>query len=109
VEGAIGGETQVMPSRRPTAEQLQLALEIVAYELERRPEAYDVADPITALERVREAAGALPPSGVPLRESYPAVVELAVQALVALGSMPEPSDVDGMLDYAGFDLWRRQR
>jgi hypothetical protein len=98
-----------MPDRRVSANQLQLALEVVAYELERRPEEYAVADPITALELVREAAAALPPAGTPLKESYPAIVELAVHALAALGSMPEPTDVDGLLEYGGFDLWRTQR
>jgi hypothetical protein len=89
--------------------QLQLALEVIAYELERRRGDYVVADPIAALERVRDAAGALPTGGAPLRESYPALVELAASALTALGSMPEPSEVDGLLDFGGFELWRNQR
>jgi hypothetical protein len=32
-----------------------------------------------------------------------------VHSLAALGTMPEPTEVDGLLDYGGFDLWRRQR
>jgi hypothetical protein len=89
--------------------QLERALEVIAYEIERRPDDYRIADAITALERVREAAASLPPDGAPLRESYPALVELTVCALAALGAMPEPSEVDGLLDYGGFELWRRQR
>jgi hypothetical protein len=98
-----------MPNRRVSAEQLQRALEVVAYELERRPDEYAVADPITALERVHAAAAALPTEGCPLKESYPAVVELAVHALAALGSLPEPTEVDGLLEFGGFDLWKKQR
>jgi hypothetical protein len=37
------------------------------------------------------------------------VVALAVHALTALGSMPEPTEVDGLLEFGGFELWRRQR
>jgi hypothetical protein len=95
--------------RHLNSRQLQLALEVVAYELERRRDEYVVADPIAALERVREAASALPPAGAVLRESYPALVELTTAALTALGSMPEPGDVDGLLDFGGFELWRAQR
>jgi hypothetical protein len=90
-------------------DQLRLALEVVAYELERHPECYRAGDPIGALEEVRGCADALPPPGAPLRESYPAVVALAVHALTALGSMPEPTEVDGLLEFGGFELWRRQR
>jgi hypothetical protein len=97
-----------MPSPLPIG-QLERALEVIAYELERRPGQYRVADPNSALERVREAAEALPPEGATLREVYPALVELAVHSLAALGTMPEPTEVDGLLDYGGFDLWRRQR
>jgi hypothetical protein len=89
--------------------QLQLALEVVAYELGRRPGDYAATDPIAALERVRDAANALPANGALLRESYPALVELATAALTALGSMPEPDEVDGLLDFGGFELWRAQR
>jgi hypothetical protein len=88
-------------------EGLRLALEVVAYELERRPEAYRCADPIDALERLRATPG--PPDAGALKESYPAVVELATRALVALAALPEPDDVDGLSDLAGFDEWRRQR
>jgi hypothetical protein len=98
-----------VPSRPVSIRQLQLALEVIAYELERRPDDYRFGDPITALEQVRVAAASLPPAGAPLRESYPAIVELAARALAALGSMPEPSEVDGLLEFGGFDLWRRQR
>jgi hypothetical protein len=97
-----------MPSPLPIG-QLQRALEVIAYELERRPEQYGVADPISALELVREAAEALPSEGATLREVYPALVELAVRSLAALGTLPEPGEVDGLLDYGGFDLWRRSR
>jgi hypothetical protein len=89
--------------------QLRRALEVVAYDLERRPEVYRSADAIDALEQVRTAAAALPPAGAPLRESYPALVELTTRALAALGAMPEPGDVDGLTEFAGFDLWRAQR
>lgn len=99
-----------MVSPRPvTDEQLRRALEVIAYELERRPEHYATLDPIAALEQLRVCADELPSAGSPLRTSYPAVVELAVRAVAALGSLPEPSEVDGLTDFAGFDLWRRQR
>jgi hypothetical protein len=88
---------------------LERALEVIAYELQRRPDDYRFADAIAALERTREAARSLPADGAPLRESYPALVELAACALAALGALPEPGEVDGLLDYGGFDLWRRQR
>ena len=98
-----------MPGRPVSFQQLQRALEVVAYELDRRPDEYRFDDPITALEQVRGAAGAMPALGAPLRESYPALVELTVRALAALGSMPEPAEVDGLLEFGGFDLWRDQR
>ena len=95
---------------RPVSlQQLPRALELVAYALARRPDDYRVEDPITALEHARLAAGSLPAIGAPLREAYPALVELAVRSLVALGSMPEPSEVDGLLEFGGFELWRDQR
>jgi hypothetical protein len=97
-----------MPGPVPIG-HLQRALEIVAYEFERRPDDHRVDDPISALERLRAASAALPPDGSPLRETYPAVVALAASALAALGSLPDPSEVDGLLDYGGFELWRRQR
>ncbi len=89
-------------------EGLRLALEVVAYELERRPAHYRCADPIEALERLRATPGP-PAEGGALKESYPAVVELATRALVALAALPEPTEVDGRSDLAGFDEWRRQR
>ncbi len=89
-------------------EGLRLALEVVAYELERRPAHYRCADPIEALERLRATPGP-PAEGGALKESYPAVVELATRALVALAALPEPTEVDGLSDLAGFDEWRRQR
>ncbi|MGK2947876.1 MAG: hypothetical protein ACSLFP_04830 [Acidimicrobiales bacterium] len=89
-------------------EGLRLALEVVAYELERRPADYRCADPIEALERLRETP-APPGEGAPLKESYPAVVTLAARALVALASLPEPDEVDGLSDLAGFEEWRRHR
>ena len=61
-------------------EQLRRALEVVAYELERRPDEYRTTDPIGALEQVRAAAEALPPSGARLHTSYPALVELTTRA-----------------------------
>ena len=90
-------------------EQLRRALEVVAYELERRPDEYRTTDPIGALEQVRAAAEALPPSGARLHTSYPALVELTTRALAALGAMPEPSEIDGLTEFGGFDLWRRSR
>ena len=92
-----------------SGEQLRRALEVIAYELERRPEHYGTTDAIAALDDMRSCADGLPPAGSPLKVSYPAVVELAVRAITALGSLPEPSEVDGLTDFAGFDLWRRQR
>lgn len=89
-------------------EGLRLALEVVAYELERRPADHRCADPIEALERLR-ATPAPPGEGSPLKEVYPAVVTLATRALVALASLPEPDEVDGLSELAGFDEWRRQR
>jgi hypothetical protein len=89
--------------------QLRLALEVIAYELQRRPEAYTRTDAISALEAVRTAAAALGGAGVPLRESYPRLVELAVWTLAALGALPEPSEVDGLSEFGGFDLWRHSR
>jgi hypothetical protein len=89
--------------------QLRLALEVITYERERHPDRYDTTDPITALERVRAAAAKLPPEGATLREFYPALVALAASALSALGAMPEPAEVDGLLDFGGFELWRAQR
>jgi hypothetical protein len=97
-----------MPGPLPIA-HLQRALEVIAYELERRPDDYRAGDPITALERLQDAAAALPPAGSPLRDTYPAVVAIAAGALAALGTLPEPSEVDGLLDFGGFELWRRQR
>jgi hypothetical protein len=88
---------------------LRRALEVVAYELERRAEDYSPTDPIGALEAVRAAASALPPSGARLHDSYPALVELTTRAIAALGAMPEPTEIDGLTEYGGFDLWRRQR
>lgn len=99
-----------MVSRGPLSEeQLRRALEIIAYELERRSDDYRTTDPIGALEGVRAAALALPPRGARLNVSYPALVELATRALAALGSMPEPNEIDGLTEFGGFDLWRRQR
>jgi len=88
---------------------LRRALEVVAYELERHPERYRCQDAIEALDELRRAAATVPPVGAPLRDTYPAVVAVAVRALAALSGMPEPTVVDGLEDFGGFDLWRAQR
>jgi hypothetical protein len=88
---------------------LRRALEVVSYELERHPERYRCQDAIEALDELRLAAAALPAVGAPLSETYPAVVAVAVRALAALSGLPEPTEVDGLADFGGFDLWRAQR
>ena len=93
----------------PDGQQLRLALELVAYELARHPGADRPIDAIAALDAVREAAASLPPHGTPLRDTYEPLVALAAAALVALGLLPEPDEVDGFTALAGFDEWRRQR
>ncbi|HET6951625.1 MAG TPA: hypothetical protein VFI47_14685 [Acidimicrobiales bacterium] len=40
---------------------------------------------------------------------YPDVVRLAARALLALGSLPEPDEVDGLSGFEGLDLWRASR
>jgi len=99
----------VVAEQPPSGDQLRQALEVVAYELQRRADLYRIADPIAALEQVHRAASALPPVGSPLRVSYPALVELATRALLALATMPAPNEVDGLTDFGGFELWRQQR
>lgn len=98
-----------MTDRPVPIDALRRALEVVAYELERRPERYRCQDAIEALDELRHAAASLPPAGAPLHETYPAVVAVAVRALAALSGLPEPTEVDDLGDYGGFDLWRSQR
>lgn len=98
-----------MTDRPVPIDALRRALEVVAYELERRPEQYRCQDAIEALDELRRAAASLPPGGAPLHETYPAVVAVAVRALAALSGLPEPTEVDDLGDYGGFDLWRSQR
>jgi hypothetical protein len=93
----------------PAPEQLRLALELVAYELARHPSEHRPADAIAALDEVRSAAARLPPSGTPLRATYEPLLELATAAVVALGELPEPDEVDGLTALAGFAEWREQR
>jgi len=88
---------------------LRRALEVVAYELERQPDQYRCQDAIEALDELRVAAARLPAIGAPLSETYPAVVAVAVRALAALSGLPEPTEVDDLKDFGGFDLWRAQR
>jgi hypothetical protein len=91
------------------APPLRLGLELVAYELARRPNAVRPRDPIAAVEAALEAARQLPAAGAALCELYEPLLRLAADALVALSSLPEPDEVDGLTSLAGFDQWRRQR
>jgi hypothetical protein len=84
-------------------------MEVVGYELSAHGERYAGADPITALERLRATAAAFPPAPAALAEVYPDAVRLAAHALLALGSMPEPDEIDGLRGFEGFDLWRQSR
>jgi hypothetical protein len=89
--------------------RLHLALEIVGYELALRGDDYAVSDPIAALDALRDQAAAHPSEATTLAEVYPEVVQLAARALLALGSLPEPDEVDGLVGFEGFELWRQSR
>jgi hypothetical protein len=89
--------------------RLHLAMEVVGYELARHADAYVGADPIAALEALRAEAAHFPNGPCTLADIYPDVVRLAARALLALGSLPEPDDVDGLSGFEGFDLWRQSR
>jgi len=89
--------------------RLHLAMEVVGYELQLHGEDYAGTDPIAALEALRARAAAFPPESRALAEIYPEVVRLAIRALLALGSLPEPDEVDGLSGFEGFDLWRKSR
>jgi hypothetical protein len=84
-------------------------MEVVGYELQTRGDRDAGSDPITALERLRDTAAAFPATGAALADVYPDVVRLAAQALLALGSMPEPDEIDGLRGFEGFDIWRQSR
>jgi hypothetical protein len=97
-------------SRQPAGYQkLHRALEVVGYELQTHGDRYTGTDPITALERLRDTAAEFPTAPTALAEVYPDVVRLAARALLALGSMPEPDEIDGLRGFEGFDLWRQSR
>jgi hypothetical protein len=84
-------------------------MEVVGYELQTHGDRYAGTDPITALERLREAAAAFPTAPTALADVYPDVVRLAAHALLALGSVPEPDEIDGLRGFEGFDFWRQNR
>jgi hypothetical protein len=91
------------------APPLRLALELVAYELARRPPDERPRDAIAAVEAAVDAAARLPASGGPLCDLYEPLLRVAADALLALALLPEPDEVDGLTSLAGFDQWRRQR
>ena len=89
--------------------RLHLAMEIVGYELARHAEDYAGADPIAALEALRAEVAQFPVEPGALADVYPEMVRLVARALLALGSLPEPDEVDGLSGFEGFDLWRQSR
>ena len=77
--------------------------------LPRHAEDYAGADPIAALEALRAEVAQFPVEPGALADVYPEMVRLAARALLALGSLPEPDEVDGLSGFEGFDLWRQSR
>jgi hypothetical protein len=84
-------------------------MEVVGYELQTHGDRYSGTDPITALERLCATAAEFPAEPAALADLYPDVVRLAARALLALGSMPEPDEIDGLRGFEGFDVWRQSR
>jgi hypothetical protein len=89
--------------------QLQRAMQVVAYELEIRAGDLARLDAIGALEALRAEAAEFPAPGCPLHEVYPALVRTTVLALLALGSMPDPDEIDRLEGFEGFGVWRESR
>jgi hypothetical protein len=88
---------------------LHRAMEVVAYDLEIRGGARHAGDAIAALEALRAEAAAFPPAGSNLRDVYPSLVRTAVLALLALGAMPDPDEIDRLAGFEGFGVWRESR
>ena len=88
---------------------LELALSVVAYHWEVREQDDEVGHDLAMVERLHAAVASVPREPVPLAELYPSVVELASLSLALLARVGDPGEVDGLVGFEGFDLWRQSR